>query len=55
VEVEGHFEEMADRLMNAIVVKLEVNKAVIARSRFGRLTWRRQSNGEIEIDLEPKL
>ena len=46
--------DFADRVISAIVKKLEANRAVIARSSFGRVTWRKR-NKEIEIDLEPKL
>jgi hypothetical protein len=45
-----------DRLIKLIVMKLEANKPVLAKSLgHGRVTWRKQGNGEIEIDLEPKL
>ncbi len=44
----------ADRIISAIVEKLEANRTVIARSPFGRITWRKR-NKEIEVDLEPKL
>ena len=46
----------ADRLIEVITKKLINNKAVIKGSLgFGRLTWRVKRNGDIEVDLEPKL
>ena len=46
----------ADQLIEVIVKKLIKNKTVIGGSLgFGRLTWRVRKNGEIEVDLEPKL
>ena len=47
--------DWADRLIKAIMQKLETHRPIIARSFYGRVTWRKQKNGEIEIDLEPKL
>ena len=49
-------EEAADRLISAIMEKLRANRKIIAQSlEYGRLQWRKQRNGEIEINLEPKL
>jgi hypothetical protein len=47
----------ADHLIKVIVNKLEANRGVLERSiQHGRLSWRlTKKNGEIEVDLEPKL
>ena len=49
--------ELVDHLINAIVQKLEANREILLRSvNYGRLGWRRnKNNGQIEVDLEPKL
>lgn len=47
--------EFADRLIEAIQGKLSANRPVIEKSRFGRLIWRTNNKGNIEIDLELKL
>ncbi len=56
---EGMVDERArlvDQLVEAIKQKLEANRGVLLRSLdYGRLTWRKRRNGELEIDLEPKL
>ena len=45
-----------DRLIDAIMQKLKANQATLAKSLgYGRLVWRKQKDGDIEIDLEPKL
>ena len=52
----GQSPEGADRLIIAIVEKLKANRSVLEKSlNRGRLAWRTGKNGEIEIDLEPKL
>ena len=54
---QGQFSGAAvDRLIKLIVMKLEANKPVLAKSLgHGRITWRKQGSGEIEVELEPKL
>jgi hypothetical protein len=48
--------ESADELISAIVRKLEAKRAVLQQSPdYGRLTWRRRQNGELEVNLEPEL
>ena len=46
-----------DYLIETIKRKLEANRSTLERSMsFGRLSWRlNKKNGEIEVDLEPKL
>jgi hypothetical protein len=45
-----------DRLIDAIMEKLKANRTILAKSlRFGRLVWRKPKDGDIEVDLEPKL
>ena len=46
-----------DQLIDAIVKKLEANRAVLGRSiHYGRISWRLDRKaGEIEVDFEPKL
>jgi hypothetical protein len=48
---------VVDQLIDAIIRKLQANRPVLERSiQHGRLSWRtNKRNGEIEIDLEPKL
>lgn len=49
-------EVSVDRLIDAIMQKLKANQAILAKSlRYGRLVWRKPKDGDIEIDLEPKL
>lgn len=45
-----------DELIDVINRKLLGNRSVLERSlRFGRLSWRLRKNGQIEVELEPKL
>jgi hypothetical protein len=46
-----------DHLIKVITDKLQSNRAILERSiHHGRLSWRSsKKNGEIEVDLEPKL
>ena len=45
-----------DELIEVINRKLSGNRSVLERSlRFGRLSWRLRKNGQIEVELEPKL
>ncbi|MBI4302285.1 MAG: hypothetical protein HY664_06745 [Chloroflexi bacterium] len=54
--VADHRAVTVDDLIEAITRKLSVNRPVLERSlQFGRLSWRLQKNGELEVDLEPKL
>jgi len=47
---------LVEQLVEAIRQKLEANRGVLARSLdYGRLTWRRRQNGELEVNLEPKI
>ena len=49
--------DLVDHLINAIVQKLQANRGILLRSvNYGRLVWRRnKKDGQIEVDLEPKL
>lgn len=49
--------EKVDQLIEVIIDKLKANRIVLQQSlAFGRLSWRlNKKNGEIEVDLEPKL
>lgn len=45
-----------ERLIEAITQKLTADKAVLARSlRYGRLTWRRDGRGRLEVKIQPEL
>ena len=46
-----------DDLIEAIVKKLETNRAVLEKSiHYGRISWRLgRKAGDIEVDFEPKL
>jgi hypothetical protein len=44
-----------DTLTKALAAKMHANRAVIERARFIRITLRREANGEVEVDIEPKL
>lgn len=45
-----------DQLFDAIASKLTANRAILEKSvHYGRLSWRMKPNGQIEVDLEPKL
>ena len=49
-------EVAVDRLIDAIMEKVNANKAILAKSLgYGRLIWRQRGDGKIEIHLEPKL
>ena len=49
--------ELVDHLINTIIHKLQANREILSRSvNYGRLVWRRnKKDGQIEVDLEPKL
>ena len=49
--------DLVEHLINTIVQKLQANREILLRSvNYGRLVWRRnKSDGQIEVDLEPKL
>ena len=53
----GQTNELVDHLINAIAHKLQANREILLRSvNYGRLVWRRnKNNGQIDVDLEPKL
>ena len=45
-----------DRLIEAIVKKLQAHKPTLMKAlKHGRVTWRKQGNGEFEIELDLKL
>jgi len=44
-----------DRIIAAISEKLEANQSYLAKSRSGRVTWRIDRDGNIEVFLEPKI
>ena len=45
-----------DELIDIILKKLRANREILERSlHFGRLSWRTRKDGEIEVELEPKL
>jgi hypothetical protein len=45
-----------DRLLDAIMEKLKANREIVAKSLpHGRLTWRKQGNGEFEIRVQPEI
>ena len=50
-------DDLVDHLIDAIVRKLRANRVILLRSaNYGRLVWRRnKKDGQIEVDLEPKL
>jgi hypothetical protein len=49
-------ESEVERLITQIVSKLDANRAILARSvEYGRLVWRRDRRGRIEIKIQPDL
>ena len=55
-QIVDHRATTVDDLIEAITRKLEANRPVLERSlHFGRLSWRLQQNGALQVDLEPKL
>lgn len=57
MSADGQTTKEVDQLIEAIVNKLRVNRAVLERSiHHGRVSWRySKKNGEFEVNLEPKL
>jgi hypothetical protein len=52
----GRSLDVADRIISAIMEKLRAHRSLIAQSsKWGRLAWRTRKDGEIEVDLEPKV
>lgn len=43
------------RVVQAIVDKLQANADAVIKAHSGSLSWRRKPNGEVEVDLEPRL
>ena len=49
-------EATVDELIKAIDAKLSANRPIVARSlAHGRISWRREANGQFEVKLEPTL
>jgi hypothetical protein len=49
-------ESDVERLIAEIVVKLNADKMVLAQSvEYGRLTWRKDRAGRIQIKIQPEL
>lgn len=46
---------VAERIIAVVMAKLEANKIIVAKAESGRVTWRLQKNGEIEVNLEPRI
>lgn len=45
----------ADQIRHAIVAKLDANRPLLAKShKQGRVSWRLQTNGQIQVDFEIK-
>lgn len=51
----GPAPRVADRIIAAINQKLERNRSELDKSRFGRVIWRVDKNGKVDIDLEPRI
>ena len=48
-------EAAVDKLIEAMVAKLNANRGVLAKSlHHGRISWR-SSNGKVDVKLEPEL
>lgn len=46
----------AAEIVAAVTAKMQANIEIVEKSTgYGRLIWRRKSNGQIEIDLETKV
>ena len=48
---------VVNRIGDAVMKKILANQEIVNKSSsYGRITWRvNKKNGEIEVDLEPKL
>ena len=42
-------------IIQAISAKLEANKDLVEKAKFGRITWRVTSDGKIEVKLQPEI
>lgn len=50
---QGQRKSGTERLVQAIVTTIRENADMVERSlRFGRLKWSRETDGEIQVDLE---
>ena len=46
----------AAEIIAAITAKMQANIEIVEKSTgYGRLTWRTTRNGQIEVELEPKV
>ena len=44
-----------DAVTRALAAKMHANREVIDRATFLRITVRKEPNGEVEVNIEPKL
>jgi hypothetical protein len=44
-----------EALAQALAAKMHANREVIDRAKYIRITVRKESNGEVEVEIEPKL
>jgi len=46
----------AAEIIAAITAKMQANVEIVEKSaKYGRLTWRTTRDGQVEIELEPKV
>lgn len=44
-----------DAFAKALAAKMHANREVIERAKYVRITLRKEANGEVKVDIEPKL
>ena len=46
----------ATAILAAITAKMQANIEIVEKSaKYGRLTWRTTRDGQVEVELEPKV
>jgi hypothetical protein len=51
---DGRYQMMADRIIRAIMDKLEANRTHLAKANSGQVTWRIKDD-EVEVFIQPKI
>ena len=47
---------IAAQIVAAITAKMQANIEIVEKSaKYGRLTWRTTRDGQVEVELEPKV
>jgi len=52
---DGRSLDVAGRIIAAVTEKLNANRSELAKSKFGKVIWRTDKNGKVDVDLEPRI